>query len=55
VLVEACQTVIAGDLGAGPYVVGAGGDVTLYAGGSVEIQDGFSVSPGGMLTLGVDP
>jgi hypothetical protein len=55
VLVEACQTVTAGDLGAGPYVVGSGGDATLYAGGSVRVEDGFSVLSGGRLTLGVDP
>ncbi len=50
-LFEACGTIFAGN----GFVVGSTGDVTLRAGGSVVLQDGFSVQAGGSLDIEIDP
>jgi hypothetical protein len=53
---EACETLSAGDLfGKGGFVVGAGGEVTLHAGLTVVLEDGFSVLEEGELVVRVDP
>ncbi len=55
VLVQACETVTAGNLGAGPYSIDANGDVTLHGGDEVRLENGFSVLSDGELTVVVDP
>jgi hypothetical protein len=55
-LFEACETIHAGDLlGNGDFVVSDGGEVTLHAGDTVVLEDGFAVLDGGELVLRVDP
>lgn len=50
VIFTACHSIRAGS----GFIVGDGGDVTLRAGGSIILEDGFSVASGGRLTVEPD-